>query len=497
MDRNEKIFWFSVPAALLVKLLLAAVIPMTADESYFVLWGQHPDWGYYDHPPMTGWIMYIALWLGSSPLVVRLPAVLSTIIVSVGVFHLLKGLDRSKASLIALLYLLSPLDMFFVLMATDMPLILFSFVFVVFLLKALDTGRSLFFVLSGMSLGLAFLSKYLAVLLALSYLVSMFTLKKQPGRHRGFLLLLLSALPFVFVNLYWNYTHCWATIVFNLVSRNVKQGPSLGRFLVYLLIQIVLMTPVLSYYLLKKRRHIVNSLVDAGKFLPCALMFAVPLLVLGLLSPWIDQVGVAWTLPSYPFLYVILFFILSSRELVRAVIWMSVFSLVLCGTGIALLAMPIETFLTYDDSGIYLIATKPREILERIGDGKDVYLAADDYNTASLLSYHSGKYFMVFGKGWTYGRQDDLLTDYSRLDGENITILARPHGALENVENFFRRVQVEPVEIDGASWNIIRGTGFRFETYKEHVLSVVRSKFYNIPPWLPMKSCYFTEKYFK
>jgi hypothetical protein len=47
-------FWLVLAATLAFRLWLAAALPITADEAYFVLWGRTPDLGYYDHPPMIG-----------------------------------------------------------------------------------------------------------------------------------------------------------------------------------------------------------------------------------------------------------------------------------------------------------------------------------------------------------------------------------------------------------------------------------------------------------
>ena len=47
---------------LAVRVLLAAWLPMTGDEAYYVTWGRHPALGYYDQPPMTGWWLAERCW---------------------------------------------------------------------------------------------------------------------------------------------------------------------------------------------------------------------------------------------------------------------------------------------------------------------------------------------------------------------------------------------------------------------------------------------------
>ncbi|MBT4089283.1 MAG: hypothetical protein HOE30_12390, partial [Deltaproteobacteria bacterium] len=38
-----------------VRLFFAVYLRLVDDEAYYWEWGQHLDWSYLDHPPMTGW----------------------------------------------------------------------------------------------------------------------------------------------------------------------------------------------------------------------------------------------------------------------------------------------------------------------------------------------------------------------------------------------------------------------------------------------------------
>ncbi|MCW8888063.1 MAG: hypothetical protein OQK25_03255, partial [Gammaproteobacteria bacterium] len=69
-------------ATMVIKLVLVMLIPVTGDEAYFYSWGLNPALTFYDHPPLTGWLLTLVDgllgWTGSPILVLRLPAVLIT-----------------------------------------------------------------------------------------------------------------------------------------------------------------------------------------------------------------------------------------------------------------------------------------------------------------------------------------------------------------------------------------------------------------------------------
>ena len=49
-------------ASLALRLWIAFALPITGDEAFFYWWGVFKDWGYYDHPPMVGWLIGLMRW---------------------------------------------------------------------------------------------------------------------------------------------------------------------------------------------------------------------------------------------------------------------------------------------------------------------------------------------------------------------------------------------------------------------------------------------------
>jgi len=75
-NHAKRVFIWIFALTLLLKLVLAATFPFTGDEAFFYQWGVYPDWGYYDHPPMVGWMLYGLNQISSHPLVLRFATVL-------------------------------------------------------------------------------------------------------------------------------------------------------------------------------------------------------------------------------------------------------------------------------------------------------------------------------------------------------------------------------------------------------------------------------------
>ncbi len=483
-------------ATLAIKLLLAWIIPLSGDEAYFVIWAKHLDFGYYDHPPMVGWFLHLMLYLGSSEVILRLPAILTSIVIGYGIYRLLKPLDEVKAALVAMLFLVSPVNILNVLVTTDTPLILFAFFSMAALYKALQQDRLLWYAISGVCFGLAFLSKYFAVLLGLSYLVYFIFSEKSREKTAGFILLYLASLPFALVNIYWNYTHCWDNILFNLFNRNEGAQFSVGTIFAFIGVQLYLLTPPLLWYLYKFRDAF-RQKVRRDRFGIFLFVFVVPMAVFALLSLK-KTVGLHWVLAFYPALYLLLFQLLPGIALEKLLKFMLGFS-ALHLLAIALIAaMPMETWKQHKLYGGIVFMFEPEKIVEQVRpyEQQNFLLATDGYSPAATISYHYGKYFFVFGDGARYARQDDMLTDFREFEGRNILILSKSTPDLDAYKPYFKRVESKVFSVREAGFHLLLGYDFNYEKYREGVLRPIKDKYYKIPAWLPHAPCYFCDKYF-
>jgi len=495
MSDVRRLFYWVLWGSLLLKLGLAVWLPLTGDEAYFYLWAKYPAGGYYDHPPMIGWWLHFLLSFGEAEWWLRLPAVLLSTVIGWGIYRVLvTRVDREKAALVAMLYLISPLNLIMVLVATDTPLIIFSFFSTLALYRAVERSDYRWFIFSGFLLGLAFLSKYFAVLLGIAYGVYLLLIKRSRRNAIGLLLVFLSVLPFAAYSIWWNYQHCWDNILFNLYNRQGGSPAGLDGLLSFIGMLAYLVTPVLLWYGWRMRRKLWQALCGGGLFI---WLWLLPMTLFALLS-LNSEIGLHWVMAFYPFLFLALGFVLTADQLRRSNLFMGAFSgLHLILLFVALL-LPLNTWkfnrtLHHD----LVLGEHTDEVWQAIQPlVGDRLLATRNYAYSAILEYETGRHVAVFGEASKHGRQDDILTDFRRLDGKSIAVLFYSERSIPQYRRFFEHVSVHTINVRGSTNTLMIGDGFRYGRYRDEILALVKRQYYRLPWFLPSGACYFYDKYY-
>lgn len=163
-----------VAALTLLRLWAAASLGLAADEAYYWSWSRHLSPGYFDHPPMVAWLVRLSTLAGHSPLDIRWLSVLLGALASLGVWRLVIRLtDDGRAALAGagLVQATLFLGAGAVLVTPDTPLVLFWTLALLALAEVWRTGRGAWWLVVGLCVGLAFISKYTAVFLGLGILL--------------------------------------------------------------------------------------------------------------------------------------------------------------------------------------------------------------------------------------------------------------------------------------------------------------------------------------
>lgn len=492
--QQRNFFLAALIATLAFRLWLAAVMPITGDEAYFIWWGKVPDWGFYDHPPMVGWWLALLLMVSDAEWWLRLPVLLQPGVLSVGIAWLLSSWNVRRHWLAATAFLLLPANVWNVFITTDTPLVYFSFFSGLAFLRAARGDDFRFYALAGVLLGLAFLSKYFSALLGIAYFAHVLW---RPTRRKvaGLALLIAAALPFAAINLWWNWGHCWTNIMFNLYNRHEGAGLSWRTPLAYAGMMLYLLTPP-ALWLLWRRRAAIAAMNESGDRHALMLTALAPLALFAALSS-VKQIGLHWVLSFLPFTMILLALAVEEATLRRIVRFLAAFAVLHVAAIAAAASLPLETWKKtrlYD--GIVL-TFESQKLLEQLKPYEQDYaFASDGYSSAVTLAYNARRYFLVFGEASSHARHDDILTDFRPLEGRNILVLRKSAPQQQEYAPYFREVEVRRVELRGASFHIVLGRGFDYPVYRDIVLAQVRDKYYAIPAWLPKGPCYFCEQYF-
>ncbi|MGD8546738.1 MAG: glycosyltransferase family 39 protein [Thiohalophilus sp.] len=479
---------------LVAKLLLAHYLPMTGDEAYFILWGNHPDYGFYDHPPMVGWLLHAMLAVSDATLWLRLPQILLTTLIGLSIYLLLRRTHEAVAVAVAVLYLVAPVNVLGVLTTTDTPLIFWSFLSAMAFYFAQRRDNLWLYLLCGLLLGAAFFSKFFAGLLGVAYFLYIVLYTRRGIRpYVGLLLIIAGTLPFIGLNLWWNYNNCWNNYLFNLMNRTAGSGFSFGTMLKYLAMLAYLITPPIIYYLVRQWRDFKESLTSRQSVFGG--LFFIPIGLFFLLSFW-KSIGLHWLLSFYPFLFLALAPILTTQQLRKCFYFMLPFTVLhLVFITVLLILAPGIVKPWFGESAYRDVVYSMRsdEILKAAEKYPDYVLATDSYVESSMLSYAAGRHVMVFGVGSYHAREDDKITDFRKLDGKNILIIS--YYPKEEFRPYFQSSEIKELPIEETHYQLFIGKGFDYSKYRERMLTDIVHRYYRIPDYLPVGSCYMHEKY--
>jgi len=487
-------FWGALVASLAFRLWLSVALPMTGDEAYFVLWARHPALGYYDHGPMVGWLLAPILQISEAQWLVRLPSVLLPAALAFLARSAVTGWrDADAGDLAGAVVLLTPVDFWNVLITTDTPLTLFAVASMI----AFARQR---FLLAGVLLGLAFLSKYFAVLLGLGYLVWAIAMRRPAALGLTF----LGALPAGLVNLYWNWQTCWTNVVFNAFNRNDDATISWTTPALYAVSLAYLAAPLLWFAWRDRAR--LRSAAPRPEVGAMLTAWLVPLALFALLSPF-KRIGLHWLIAFVPPIAISVAITLERRALLRSLRWFGGFACAHVLLFVALLTIPITSWRAplerwakpdaYENLlQQWVLLKRPDAVLAPMALLLERYqLVTESYAISALLAFDTGRHVPVFGTGSVHARQDDLLTDWRRYDGADLLIFRRDPPDIERYRPYFREVEWHEFAGGGTRHYAVLGRGFDYFAYRWGVLNAARWAWYRIPSALPVGGCYFFERY--
>ncbi|MGH6970776.1 MAG: ArnT family glycosyltransferase, partial [Caulobacteraceae bacterium] len=288
-----------IGATLAARLLVAALVPLTADEAYYRLWSLKPAFGYFDHPPMIAWWIWLGRHLaGDTPFGVRLAPTLSVAVTTLLTFDLARQANLSERAAVRAAVWLNATFLIGLggeMAVPDAPNALFFTAALCCAFRAMK-GRPAWWLAAGAAAGLACLSKYSALFLAPGVLLWLGA--TRDGRKALATpwpwLAAVVAVAFYAPNVAWNAEHGWATFIkqFGRVAPSALEPKYLVKFPVD---QFFLINPLIAVFVVQAVRR---------RATPRLLLVCAPFVGYLVIHSLHGEVQGQWPAPLYPALVI-------------------------------------------------------------------------------------------------------------------------------------------------------------------------------------------------
>jgi hypothetical protein len=308
-----------------IRLLIAAYTGLGNGESYYFRGALHFDWSYFDQPPLFFWLGGLSIKLfGLTNLGLRFPTVLLFAGTSWLLFLITQKLFNARAGFWAVT-VMNLSAVFTVAIACwyqpDGPLLFFWLLSTWYIVKVMGIGEEKpldpvankgkvywLWIIIGLSMGLATLSKYHVLFLFAGVFMFVATNKKQTHwlRHPGPYLAILITILMAFPVIWWNYKNNWASFVFQGTRAGTRHEPfklHIDWFLRSIAGQAVWLLPWIWYPTIKQL-FISYKQRAAAAYGFNFWMAVLPIVFFTIITLWADlQYHFHWQAPGYMMLF--------------------------------------------------------------------------------------------------------------------------------------------------------------------------------------------------
>jgi hypothetical protein len=457
-----------------LRLLANQFMGLMPQDAYYYFYSEHLAMSYFDHPPMVAYMLkFFSLFLGKSVFAVKLTDFIITLVSFAGFYYLASlFLSKHKVSRSAMFYGSTLLLTVISINTTpDVPLVFFWTLSLIVMYKAVFEHKILYWILSGILIGLSFDSKYTAIFLLFG-LVLFLLLSKNHRRYLFSKELFLTVLFFLITIspiFFWNMENDWISFKFQSSERaSSMDGISLQPklFLGNLATQMFLLLPTLfvgiMIVLYKWGKKIVRKrrLPDEQTLFLLAFSFPVIAFFFGVSTVY--WVKLNWIMPAY-----ITAIILAGRYLSqKALGYQIIVSLVLH----ILLFIQISFYpfnVTSDDTwfGWEELAEEVDDLSKKYPD--NFLFANDGYKTTAVLNFYLDQKIYAGNILGEHALQYSMIdTDLSSLQGKNALFIDsdkrfKTLGKSDKVpeelsRNFKEVVELEPIVIRNSGGKALR-----------------------------------------
>ena len=352
IKNNKAISW--VLGFQLFRLILLPFMGLMPQDAYYYLYGQNLSLSYFDHPGMIGYLLRIFTEIfGQSIFTIKFADFIITTLTILS-FYKLASYFLSKQKLARAIVLLASTIFVSILSfnsTPDVPLLLFWTLSLICLYKAIFEEKKWFWILGGIAMGLAFNSKYTALLLQIGLIAFLVFSNKYRKLFLSpwFWISLLLSVAVTFPVWYWNYQNEFASFAFQSSERTssiseFKISPknffgAIGHQMFLLLPVLFLIFITFTYKYVK--RALIKFKIPQAKTL-FLLAFFIPTFVGFFSLTPIYWVKLNWMMPSY-ITGIILAGMFINKKLLKTQIIFSIVFHILVSAQILFYLVPIKS----------------------------------------------------------------------------------------------------------------------------------------------------------
>ena len=280
--------------------LYTSPIELSVDEAQYWDWSRNIEFGYFTKPPIIAWVIALSTTIfGNEEWAVRLCSPLIHLLIAIvlwGTSYIAFGAKAGRIA--ALIWIFTPaasLGSFVI--STDTPLLLFWSFCIFFMFKLFKNQSIVTAILVGMSLGLAFLSKY-AALYFLIFLILWWLIydRSKNLSIKNLSIIIITSILIASGNIYWNYINEFVTVSHTVSNANLTEIKFNSiNVISFLSSQLLVFGPI---FLLLYIFLVFDCFLQKGK-LSLLAMLSLPIILLITIQSFLKISNPNWAITAY------------------------------------------------------------------------------------------------------------------------------------------------------------------------------------------------------
>jgi 4-amino-4-deoxy-L-arabinose transferase-like glycosyltransferase len=225
MNNDKKLLIYLIAGITILRLIYVNFVPLLPQEAYYWKYAKNLALSYFDHPPMTAYIIAFFTWIGGDKIFfIRFGSILLSVGLMIIIYTITKRLFLNQKWAVLTVIAINCTVIFSIgstIFTPDVPL-LFCWALIIYCLVRLqESNHWIWWYVAGMALGVGLLSKYTAVLIIPGIFIYVILSRSQRRwlfTIHPYLGLITAFIIFIPV-IIWNYQHEWSSFLFQSSNR--------------------------------------------------------------------------------------------------------------------------------------------------------------------------------------------------------------------------------------------------------------------------------------